>query len=75
MVFVLTETEELRRTLQSLACGRIRVLQKHPAGKDVHDSDSFAFNVKFENDKLKLKVNQIQQAQSVRPVLPSRACG
>ncbi|KAL7412007.1 Cullin family-domain-containing protein [Mrakia frigida] len=58
------ETDELRRTLQSLACGRIRVLSKHPAGKDVKESDTFSFNHKFEHEKLKLKVNQIQQAQS-----------
>lgn len=69
-VVSLAETEELRRTLQSLACGRVRVLQKHPAGKDVNETDSFSFNLKFESDKLKLKVNQIQQAQSVRLICP-----
>lgn len=35
---------ELKRTLQSLACGKVRVLVKHPKGRDVNESDSFSFN-------------------------------
>lgn len=33
------EDGELRRTLQSLACGKARVLTKSPKGKDVEDGD------------------------------------
>ncbi|OAD56053.1 Cullin-4B [Eufriesea mexicana] len=35
------EDGELRRTLQSLACGKARVLQKNPRGRDVADNDKF----------------------------------
>ena len=35
------EDGELRRTLQSLACGKVRVLTKNPKGKDVDDGDRF----------------------------------
>ncbi|CAN1821771.1 CUL4 [Linum perenne] len=41
------EDKELRRTLQSLACGKVRVLLKMPKGRDVEDGDSFAFNDGF----------------------------
>lgn len=35
---------EARRTLQSLACGKVRVLVKFPKGREVADTDEFAFN-------------------------------
>ena len=41
------EDSELRRTLQSLACGKARVLQKVPRGKDVEDNDKFVYNGEF----------------------------
>ena len=41
------EDSELRRTLQSLACGKARVLQKVPRGKEVEDNDKFVFNADF----------------------------
>ncbi|KAH8479441.1 hypothetical protein H0E87_031626, partial [Populus deltoides] len=41
------EDKELRRTLQSLACGKVHVLQKLPKGRDVEDDDSFVFNEGF----------------------------
>ncbi|KAL4716905.1 hypothetical protein ACJJTC_012716 [Scirpophaga incertulas] len=43
------EAGELRRTLQSLACGKARVLAKSPRGREVADDDSFAFNADFTN--------------------------
>lgn len=39
-----TEKKELDRTLQSLACGKVRVLVKHPKGKDINAGDQFSFN-------------------------------
>lgn len=39
-----TEPKEAARTLQSLACGKVRVLQKHPKGRDVDEGDQFSFN-------------------------------
>jgi len=54
------EDGELRRTLQSLACGKARVLTKIPKGKDINDGDKFAFNRDFTNALFKIKINQIQ---------------
>lgn len=54
------EDGELRRTLQSLACGKARVLQKAPRGRDVEDNDRFQFNKDFANKLFRIKINQIQ---------------
>ena len=51
---------ELERTLQSLACGRARVLSKHPKGRDVKLTDTFTFNKSFTDAKYRVKINQIQ---------------
>ncbi|ETN41759.1 uncharacterized protein HMPREF1541_03696 [Cyphellophora europaea CBS 101466] len=51
---------ELKRTLQSLACGMYRVLTKSPKGRDVNDTDTFAFNSRFEHPKMRIKINQVQ---------------
>uniref|UniRef100_A0A2P2I2X4 Cullin-4 n=1 Tax=Hirondellea gigas TaxID=1518452 RepID=A0A2P2I2X4_9CRUS len=58
----LTNIEEtnLRRTLQSLACGKARVLTKSPRGKEVEDSDSFHYNTEFTNQLFRIRINQIQ---------------
>nr|CAG4635961.1 EOG090X01NX [Eubosmina coregoni] len=54
------EDMELRRTLQSLACGKARVLQKTPKGKDINDGDRFSYNKEFTNKLFRIKINQIQ---------------
>ncbi|KAK4151254.1 hypothetical protein C8A00DRAFT_36113 [Chaetomidium leptoderma] len=51
---------ELDRTLQSLACGRTRVLIKHPKGRDVSPTDTFTVNKAFTDPKFRVKINQIQ---------------
>lgn len=51
---------ELERTLQSLACGKARVLTKHPKGRDVKKTDTFTFNTTFSDPKYRVKINQIQ---------------
>lgn len=60
------EDAELRRTLQSLACGKARVLQKIPRGKDVKDGDRFTYNGEFTNKLFRIKINQIQLKETVR---------
>lgn len=65
----LAETEELQRTLQSLACGKERVLVKHPKGRDVNTTDSFSFNDGYTSERYRVKINQIQQVQTVRSPL------
>ncbi|KAI1393758.1 Cullin-domain-containing protein [Hypoxylon trugodes] len=52
--------KDLNRTLQSLACGKVRVLTKHPKGKDVNPTDTFTVNKAFTDPKYRVKVNQIQ---------------
>ncbi|KAJ3669963.1 hypothetical protein LUZ60_010287 [Juncus effusus] len=59
------EDKELRRTLQSLACGKVRVLQKMPKGRDVEDRDSFVFNDEFSAPLYRIKVNAIQMKETV----------
>lgn len=51
---------ELDRTLQSLACGKARVLTKHPKGRDVAPTDTFTVNKAFADPKFRVKINQIQ---------------
>ena len=53
------EDSELRRTLQSLACGKSRVLQKVPRGRDVEDGDNFVYNADFTNPLFVIKINQV----------------
>ncbi|GJE92100.1 cullin-domain-containing protein [Phanerochaete sordida] len=58
------EDGELRRTLQSLALGKKRVLRKQPAGKDVHDEDVFAYNGEFTDAAFRVHINSIQVRES-----------
>jgi hypothetical protein len=51
---------DLVRTLQSLACGKARVLTKHPKGRDVNPTDTFTFSKTFWDPKYRVKINQIQ---------------
>ncbi|AQK72128.1 hypothetical protein ZEAMMB73_Zm00001d017011 [Zea mays] len=41
------EDKELRQAPQSLACGKVRVLQKIPQGRDVEGKDEVVFNDDF----------------------------
>lgn len=55
---------DLSRTLQSLACGRARVLSKHPKSRDVNSTDTFTFNKSFSDPKNRVKINQIQHKET-----------
>ncbi|XP_064339505.1 cullin-4B-like [Camelus dromedarius] len=59
------EDRELRRTLQSLACGRAKVLIKNPKGRDVEDGDKFLCNEEFKHKCFKIKINQIQMKETI----------
>uniref|UniRef100_A0A3B3C8M5 Cullin 4B n=1 Tax=Oryzias melastigma TaxID=30732 RepID=A0A3B3C8M5_ORYME len=59
------EDGELRRTLQSLACGKARVLTKIPKSKDVEDGDKFSCNNDFKHKLFRIKINQIQMKETV----------
>jgi len=58
---------DLKRNLQSLACGQIptRVLRKNPQGKEVEETDEFTFNEGFKNDRHRIRINQIQMKETV----------
>lgn len=58
------EDGELRRTLQSLACGKARVLLKNPRGRDIANNDRFAFHNDFTNKLFRIKINQIQMKET-----------
>ena len=45
--------------MQSLACGKARVLTKLPKGKDINDGDKFVYNKDFTNALFKIKINQV----------------
>jgi cullin-4 len=57
--------EELRRTLQSLACGKKRVLKKTPPGPDVNEDDKFAINEAFRDPFHTVHINSIQAKETV----------
>jgi cullin-4 len=56
---------ELQRTLQSLACGKKKVLKKIPAGRDVNNTDVFRFNAEFTDPRPKFHINSIQVKETV----------
>ncbi|XP_050438117.1 cullin-4B [Adelges cooleyi] len=58
------EDSELKRTLQSLACGKARVLFKIPKGRDVGDADQFSVNDDFTNKLYRIKINQVQMKET-----------
>ena len=51
---------DLPLLLQSLACGKARVLTKIPKGKDINDGDKFIYNKDFTNALFKIKINQVK---------------
>lgn len=62
------EDGELRRALQSLACGRARVLTKIPRSREIEDNDKFQFNNEFTAKLFRIKINQIQMKETVSKI-------
>jgi cullin 4 len=65
-----TEPAELKRVLQSLACGKKKVLKKTPAGREVDDNDVFHYNGEFTDPKYKVHISSILAQDTVRVELP-----
>ncbi len=59
-MLIIPADAELKRTLQSLACAKYRVLSKSPKGRDINENDTFAVNDGFTDPKYRIKINQIQ---------------
>ncbi|KAB0405268.1 hypothetical protein E2I00_017655 [Balaenoptera physalus] len=57
--------DKLRRTLQSLACRKVRVLIESPKGREVEDGDKFIFNGEFKHKLFRIKISQIQMKETV----------
>ncbi|KAI6018883.1 Cullin family-domain-containing protein [Pisolithus marmoratus] len=55
---------ELKRTLQSLACAKKKVLRKRPVGKDIDETDVFYFNSEFTDLGVKVHINSIQAKET-----------
>ena len=51
--------DHLKRTLQSVACGKFRILVKEPKSKEVADTDSFKFNAGFTDKLSRIKIQSI----------------
>jgi len=58
------EDKELKRTLQSLACAKIRIMTKNPKSKDVGDNDVFSINKDFDYKYTRIKINSIQMEET-----------
>ena len=59
---------DLKRTLQSLACGKQKVLKKKPVGADVSKSDIFYFNEDYTNPRYQVRIDSIQAKETVREI-------
>jgi hypothetical protein len=69
------EPWELKRTLQSLSLGKVRLLLKEPKTREVDDSDVFAFNEGLQSTQMRIKVNTIQLKETVCVLLGCCALG
>lgn len=65
-----TADMDLKRTLQSLACGKQKVLKKKPVGADVNESDVFHFNDDYTNQRYQVRIDSIQAKETVRRIVP-----
>ena len=64
-----TAEMDLKRTLQSLACGKQKVLKKKPAGAEINESDTFYFNDGYTNPKYQVPIDSIQVKETVRGIV------
>ena len=54
------DDKHLRHTLQSLACGKTRILNKEPKSRDVEEGDAFEVNFALSERHFRIKINSIQ---------------
>jgi len=52
-------TDDLERTLQTLALGKQRILSKEPATKAVQSGDVFKFNAKFTSKTFRVRIQSV----------------
>ncbi|KAI7823845.1 cullin C [Gamsiella multidivaricata] len=51
--------ENLKRTLQSVACGKFKILIKEPKSRDIADTDTFKFNAAFSEKLSRIKIQTV----------------
>jgi len=51
---------DLKRTLLSLAGGKVKVLNKEPPSKEIEENDVFEFNRQFKQKLHRIKINSVQ---------------
>lgn len=68
------ETDELKRTLISLAFNRRKVLIKGTNNKDIQRDDAFLYNNTFSDWLFRVKINQIQLKETVEERQASEKC-
>ncbi|KAK3845934.1 MAG: Cullin [Linnemannia gamsii] len=51
--------DQLKRTLQSVACGKFKILIKEPKSRDIEDTDVFKFNSAFSEKLSRIKIQTI----------------
>ncbi len=59
------ESSETRRTVQSLACGKVRVLTKRPDSREMRDDDVVAINWEFSHSMMRIKIPLAPGKESV----------
>ena len=57
--FTIAEVE-VKRTLQALACAKLRPLTKQPRGREINAGDRFIVNQSFSHEKFRIKINNVQ---------------
>ncbi|KAF9292151.1 Cullin-3 [Mortierella alpina] len=51
--------EHLKRTLQSVACGKFKILVKEPKSREIGNDDTFKFNASFTEKLARIKIQTI----------------
>lgn len=57
--------------MQSLACGKLRVLKKTPRGKDISVGDVFSFNPECNEKLYRIRISQVQMKETVSNLVHS----
>jgi len=57
---------ELKRTLQSLACGKVRVLVKEPQSRQINETDTFQMNNNFSAKAHRININAAVQVKETK---------
>ncbi|KAJ2332771.1 hypothetical protein GGH91_006091, partial [Coemansia sp. RSA 2671] len=57
--------EPLARQLQSLACGKYRILNKTPKSRDIKPTDTFVFNMEFKSPQYRIRIPVVSARSNI----------